>query len=171
MCLCVLTTPCTMCGSSILVKAGKLQRHRSCVDFMKCALISCSTARQVWNHHDLVVRTLALVSTIATSQQVTFVTLCTMIIKMYATANSCCLMPSTRHDASSVAQAKGNADMTHLVTQDAVGLVTPVVHHPLQTELLPTSQQLHEYQRRLSRCCKLPALGFYLCKLQAKHEW
>jgi hypothetical protein len=41
------------------------------------------------------------------------------------------------------AQAKGNADTTHLITQDAVGLVTPVVHHPLQTQLLPTSQQLH----------------------------
>ncbi len=33
--------------------------------------------------------------------------------------------------------------MTHLITQDAVGFVTPVVHHPLQTELLPTTQRLH----------------------------
>jgi len=60
-----------------------------------------------------------------------------------ASVDSCCLMPSTRHDASSVAQANRNADMTHLITQDAVGLVTPVVHHPLQTQLLPTSQRLH----------------------------
>jgi hypothetical protein len=66
-----------------------------------------------------------------------------MFMKVYATANSCCLMPSTRQDASSDAQAKRNADMTHLITQDAVGFVTPVVHHPLQTELLPTTQRLH----------------------------
>jgi len=28
-----------------------------------------------------------------------------------------------------------------------------------------------KYQRRFSCCCKLAGLGFYLSKLQAKHDW
>ena len=133
-----------------------------CPDFLQHCLAGLE-------YYDLLARIMRLVSINATSQPVTLsMTLCTMTIKAYATADSCCLMSSTRHDVHLLLKFERNADTTYLVTQYAVSLVTPVVHHPLETELLPTSQQLHEYQSRSSRCCKLPALGFHLFQVTSK---